>query len=65
MSTNYVLLLLVYSYANEICDAIVADCFTDRLETLKKAQIVFMLWVELEAVDAVLVCDFVYTISAF
>ncbi|GJV64813.1 protein MOR1 isoform X1 [Tanacetum coccineum] len=41
-------------YAKEICDAIVANCLTDRPETVSKAQIVFMLWVELEAVDAVL-----------
>nr|GEU44526.1 protein MOR1 isoform X1 [Tanacetum cinerariifolium] len=41
-------------YASEICDAIVAECLTDRPETVNKAQIAFMLWVELEAVDAVL-----------
>ncbi|GKB52804.1 protein MOR1 isoform X1 [Tanacetum coccineum] len=41
-------------YGSEICDAIVANCLTDRPETVNKAQIVFMLWVELEAVDAVL-----------
>ncbi|PWA41443.1 hypothetical protein CTI12_AA476000 [Artemisia annua] len=39
------------SYAKEICDAIVANCLTDRPETVTKAQIVFMLLVELEAVD--------------
>ncbi|GKA30765.1 RNA-directed DNA polymerase, eukaryota, reverse transcriptase zinc-binding domain protein [Tanacetum coccineum] len=44
----------VAKYAREICDAIVANCLTDQPETVSKVQIVFMLWVELEAVDAVL-----------
>ncbi|PWA32513.1 hypothetical protein CTI12_AA625250 [Artemisia annua] len=42
------------SYAKEICDAIVANCLTDRPETVNKAQIVFKLLVKLEAVDALL-----------
>ncbi|KAI7736259.1 hypothetical protein M8C21_022709 [Ambrosia artemisiifolia] len=43
-------------YAKEVCDAIVAKCLTGRPKTVEKAQIVFMLWVELEAVDVFLVC---------
>ena len=42
-------------YAKEVCDAIVAKCLTGRPKTVEKAQMVFMLWVELEAVDAFLV----------
>lgn len=38
-------------YAKEVCDAIVAKCLTGRPKTVEKAQAVFMLWVELEAVD--------------
>lgn len=45
-------------YAKEVCDAIVAKCLTGRPKTVEKAQAVFMLWVELEAVDAFLVCAF-------
>lgn len=41
-------------YAKEICDAIVAKCLTGRTKTVEKAQSAFMLWVELEAVDAFL-----------
>ncbi|KAI7734056.1 hypothetical protein M8C21_015036, partial [Ambrosia artemisiifolia] len=41
-------------YAKEVCDAIVAKCLTGRPKTVEKAQIVFMLWVELEAVDVFL-----------
>lgn len=48
-------------YAKEVCDAIVAKCMTGRPKTVEKAQAVFMLWVELEAVDAFLVCfNFLY-----
>lgn len=43
-------------YAKEVCDAIVAKCLTGRPKTVEKAQAIFMLWVELEAVDAFLVC---------
>ena len=43
-------------FAKEVCDAIVAKCLTGRPKTVEKAQMVFMLWVELEAVDAFLVC---------
>lgn len=42
-------------YAKEVCDAIVAKCLTGRPKTVEKAQSVFMLWVELEAVEAFLV----------
>lgn len=42
-------------YAKEVCDAIVAKCLTGRPKTVEKAQAAFMLWVELEAVDAFLV----------
>lgn len=41
-------------YAKEVCDAIVAKCLTGRPKTVEKSQAVFMLWVELEAVDAFL-----------
>ncbi|KAL1560195.1 Protein MICROTUBULE ORGANIZATION 1, variant 2 [Salvia divinorum] len=41
-------------YAKEVCDAIVAKCLTGRPKTVEKAQIAFMLWVELEAVEAFL-----------
>ncbi|XP_059659280.1 protein MOR1-like [Cornus florida] len=41
-------------YAKEVCDAIVAKCLTGRPKTVEKSQMVFMLWVELEAVDAFL-----------
>nr|GEV43137.1 protein MOR1 [Tanacetum cinerariifolium] len=48
--------LVVYSYryAKEVCDAVVAKCLTGRPKTVEKAQMVFMLWVELEAVDVFL-----------
>ncbi|XP_049385575.1 protein MOR1 isoform X1 [Solanum stenotomum] len=41
-------------YAKEVCDAIVAKCLTGRPKTVEKAQMVFMLWIELEAVEAFL-----------
>ncbi|KAI3466656.1 hypothetical protein Pfo_023319, partial [Paulownia fortunei] len=41
-------------YAKEVCDAIVAKCLTGRPKTVEKAQMAFMLWVELEAVEAFL-----------
>ncbi|XP_027924008.1 protein MOR1-like [Vigna unguiculata] len=41
-------------YGKEVCDAVVAKCLTGRPKTVEKAQIVFLLWVELEAVDAFL-----------
>ncbi|KAJ4702810.1 protein MOR1 [Melia azedarach] len=41
-------------YAKEVCDAIVGKCMTGRPKTVEKAQAVFMLWVELEAVDVFL-----------
>ncbi|KAI8000506.1 Protein MOR1 [Camellia lanceoleosa] len=41
-------------YAKEVCDAIVAKCLMGRPKTIEKAQMVFMLWVELEAVDVFL-----------
>lgn len=42
-------------YGKEVCDAVVAKCLTGRPKTVEKAQAVFLLWVELEAVDAFLV----------
>ena len=33
-----------------------AKCLSGRPKTVEKAQAIFMLWVELEAVDAFLVC---------
>lgn len=44
-----------FRYAKEVCDAIVGKCMTGRPKTVEKAQAVFMLWVELEAVDVFLV----------
>ncbi|CAA3011554.1 MOR1 isoform X1 [Olea europaea subsp. europaea] len=41
-------------YAKEVCDAIVAKCLTGRPKTVEKAQAAFLLWVELEAVEAFL-----------
>lgn len=41
-------------YAKEVCDAVVAKCLTGRPKTVEKSQAVFMLWVELEAVDVFL-----------
>ncbi|KAK8296374.1 hypothetical protein V6Z11_D05G118200 [Gossypium hirsutum] len=41
-------------YGKEVCDAIVAKCLTGRPKTVEKAQAAFMLWVELEAVEAFL-----------
>ncbi|XP_073061679.1 LOW QUALITY PROTEIN: protein MOR1-like [Primulina eburnea] len=41
-------------YGKEVCDAIVAKCLTGKPKTVEKAQAAFMLWVELEAVDAFL-----------
>ncbi|GFZ06237.1 ARM repeat superfamily protein [Actinidia rufa] len=41
-------------YGKEVCDAIVAKCLTGRPKTVEKSQMVFMLWVELEAVDVFL-----------
>lgn len=42
-------------FAKEVCDAVVAKCLTGRPKTVEKAQAVFLLWVELEAVEAFLV----------
>ena len=52
-------------YAKEVCDAIVAKCLTGRPKTVEKAQAIFMLWVELEAVDAFLVCLSVFFLFFF
>ncbi|KAF3515187.1 hypothetical protein F2Q69_00001700 [Brassica cretica] len=41
-------------YGKEVCDAIAAKCLTGRPKTVQKAQEAFLLWVELEAVDAFL-----------
>ncbi|KAM7271007.1 hypothetical protein ACFE04_030221 [Oxalis oulophora] len=41
-------------YAKEVCDAVIAKCLTGRPKTVEKAQAVFMLWVELEAVEVFL-----------
>ncbi|GKC32962.1 protein MOR1 isoform X1 [Tanacetum coccineum] len=41
-------------YANEVCDAVMTKCLAGQPNTVEKAQMVFMLWVELEAVDAFL-----------
>ncbi|KAG9155040.1 hypothetical protein Leryth_019560 [Lithospermum erythrorhizon] len=44
----------VSRYAKEVCDAVVAKCLTGRPKTVEKAQAIFMLWIELEAVEAFL-----------
>ncbi|XP_058196749.1 protein MOR1-like isoform X2 [Rhododendron vialii] len=41
-------------YAKEVCDAIVGKCLMGRPKTVEKSQMVLMLWVEVEAVDAFL-----------
>ncbi|CAI9087519.1 OLC1v1021600C1 [Oldenlandia corymbosa var. corymbosa] len=41
-------------YAKEVCDAIVAKCLTGRPKTVEKSLAAFLLWVELEAVEAFL-----------
>ncbi|XP_062089473.1 protein MOR1-like [Humulus lupulus] len=38
-------------YGKEVCDAVVAKCLTGRPKTVEKAQVIFMLWIELEAVE--------------
>ncbi|XP_030501209.2 protein MOR1 [Cannabis sativa] len=38
-------------YGKEVCDAVVAKCLTGRPKTVEKAQAIFMLWIELEAVE--------------
>ena len=48
-----------------MCDAIVAKCLTGRPKTVEKAQAIFMLWVELEAVEAFLVRNFLYFLVCF
>ncbi|KAG5540348.1 hypothetical protein RHGRI_020543 [Rhododendron griersonianum] len=45
-------------YAKEVCDVIAAKCLTGRPKTVEKLQMVFMLLIELESVDVVLVGDF-------
>ncbi|KAL6548730.1 hypothetical protein OROGR_008496 [Orobanche gracilis] len=44
-------------FGKEVCDAVLANCMTGKLKTVEKTQEVFMLWVELEAVDAFLRCN--------
>lgn len=51
----FLIFLLHRRYAKEVCDAIVAKCLTGRPKTVEKAQMSFLLWVELEAVEAFLV----------
>ncbi|KAI0519378.1 hypothetical protein KFK09_006824 [Dendrobium nobile] len=41
-------------HAKEVCDAVVAKCLTGRPKTVEKAQLAFLLWVELEAAEAFL-----------
>ncbi|GKF56528.1 hypothetical protein Tco_0166868, partial [Tanacetum coccineum] len=41
-------------FAKGVCNAVVAKCFMGGPKMMEKAQMVFMLWVELEAVDVVL-----------
>ena len=50
--------VVMYRYGKEVCDAVVAKCLTGRPKTVEKAQAIFMLWVELEAVEAFLVLHF-------
>eukprot|EP00897_Mesotaenium_endlicherianum_P004913 jgi/Mesen1/444/ME000101S10673 len=39
-------------FAKEVCEAMVAKCLTGRTKTVEKAVAGFLLWVELEAVEA-------------
>jgi len=55
-------LLKLLRYAKEVLDAIVAKCLTGRPKTVEKAQTVLLLWVELEAVEAFLVQNWLSTI---
>ncbi|KAL2612993.1 hypothetical protein R1flu_024685 [Riccia fluitans] len=41
-------------YAKEVCDSVVVKCLTGRPKTIEKAQMVLLLWVELEATEAFL-----------
>lgn len=41
-------------YAKEICDSVVVKCLTGRVKTIEKAQMVLLLWVELEATEVFL-----------
>ncbi|XP_043688647.1 protein MOR1 isoform X3 [Telopea speciosissima] len=41
-------------FAKEICDTVVAKCLTGRPKTVEKAQMIFLLWVELEATEVFL-----------
>ncbi|KAJ8426688.1 hypothetical protein Cgig2_018779 [Carnegiea gigantea] len=41
-------------YAKEVCEAVVAKCLIRRPKTVEKAQMVLLLWVELEAIEAFL-----------
>lgn len=52
------MLFLFGRYGKEVCDAIITKCLTGRPKTVEKAQAIFMLWVELEAVEAFLVPHF-------
>ncbi|XP_062100936.1 uncharacterized protein LOC133806869 [Humulus lupulus] len=45
------LCFVVYRYGKEVCDGVVAKCLTGRPKTVEKAQTIFMLWIELEAVE--------------
>jgi cytoskeleton-associated protein 5 len=49
--------VVFYRYAKEVCDSIVAKSLTGRPKTVEKAQISFLLWVELEAAEVFLVSN--------
>jgi len=42
-------------FSKELCDALAAKCFGGRSMTIERCRAAFLLWVELEAVEAVLV----------
>ena len=50
-------LVLWHRFGKEVCDAIAAKCLTGRTKTLDKSLEAFLLWVELEAVEAFMVCE--------
>ena len=54
---------LGHRFGKEVCDAIAAKCLTGRTRTLDKSLEAFLLWVELEAVEAFMVCEALF--SAF
>ena len=46
---------VVNRYGKEVCDAVVENCLTGRPKMVEMARAIFMLWIELEAVEPFLV----------